>query len=173
MEANIKPLVKIDESYASYVDLKLELYDDNRNIHRMSHYRPVTSHRSAFEKLANSLRVMDKRTYFVTGAYGTGKSHLCLMLANYLQTPAGEKPMPEFFEHYDEVDEIAVVGAKEAFGTWALFDTTPRVVTATALSDAHLLRVEREEFVDLLAAHVQIAQGVLQTVASRLRRLVR
>ncbi len=70
-------------------------------------------------------------------------------------------------------DEIAVVGAKEAFGTWALFDTTPRVVTATALSDAHLLRVEREEFVDLLADHVQIAQGVLQTVASRLRRLVR
>ena len=68
-------------------------------------------------------------------------------------------------------DEIAVVGAKEAFGTWALFDSTPRVVTATALTDAHVLRVEREEFVDLLADHVQIAQGVLQTVAGRLRRL--
>jgi CRP-like cAMP-binding protein len=68
-------------------------------------------------------------------------------------------------------DEFAVVGDKEAFGTWALFDATPRVVTATAISDAHLLRVEREEFVDLLADHVQIAQGMLKTVAGRLRRL--
>ncbi len=68
--------------------------------------------------------------------------------------------------------EIAVADNKEAFGTWALFDEEPRVVTATADEDTHLLRIDREDFVDLLADHVQIAQGILKTVVKRLRGLV-
>lgn len=68
--------------------------------------------------------------------------------------------------------EIAVSRDKEAFGVWALFDDTPRVVTATAATDCQLLRIDREEFVDLLADHVQIAQGVLKNLSQRLRSLV-
>ncbi len=67
---------------------------------------------------------------------------------------------------------IQVAGEKNAFGTWALFDEQPRVVTATADDDCHLLRIDREDFIDLLADHVQIAQGVIKTVARRLRGLV-
>ncbi|MBD3401851.1 cyclic nucleotide-binding domain-containing protein [candidate division GN15 bacterium] len=68
--------------------------------------------------------------------------------------------------------EITVAEDKEAFGTWALFDEQPRVATATATEDTRLLRIDRDEFVDLLADHVQITQGVLKTMVDRLRGLV-
>ncbi|MBD3217521.1 MAG: cyclic nucleotide-binding domain-containing protein [candidate division Zixibacteria bacterium] len=68
--------------------------------------------------------------------------------------------------------EISVAEKNDAFGTWALFDEEPRVVTATSAEDCRLLRVDREDFIDLLADHVQIAQGVIKTVVKRLRSLV-
>src|SRR5713101_6676306 len=106
-EPTIQEIVEIHGGYTSFVDLKLELFDDTRNTGRMSRYRPIISHRQAFQKLARSLNIKDNRCYLLTGAYGTGKSHLCLMFANYLQTPAGEQPMPKFFENYADVDPPA------------------------------------------------------------------
>ena len=69
-------------------------------------------------------------------------------------------------------EEIAVSRAKETFGVWALFDDEPRMVTATADEDSDLLRIDKEDFIDLLADHVQIAEGVLKAVVKRLRSLV-
>jgi hypothetical protein len=108
----IKEIIEIRSGYTSYVDIKLELLDDSRNIARMSRYRPIKSHREAFEKLSRSLNVKDKRCYLLTGSYGTGKSHLCLMFAIYIQTPAGEKPMPEFLSNYATVDLNAAESLK-------------------------------------------------------------
>jgi len=71
-----------------------------------------------------------------------------------------------------EKREIAATSAGEAFGTWALFDEDPRVVTAVASEDTRLLRIDRDEFVELLADHVQITQGILRTVVGRLRGLI-
>lgn len=68
--------------------------------------------------------------------------------------------------------EITVAESKQAFGTWALFDEAPRVVTATAISDCRLLRIDREDFFDLLADHIQITQGIFKTVVNRLRTLM-
>ena len=68
-------------------------------------------------------------------------------------------------------DTISEVGPGEAFGTWALFDDEPRLVSADVEADATLLRVDRDDFVDLMADHVQIAQGVIKAVARRLRGL--
>ena len=68
--------------------------------------------------------------------------------------------------------EITVAGVHEAFGTWALFDESPRVATATAVEESHLLRINRDDFVDLLAENVHITEGVLKTVVGRLRGLV-
>ncbi len=50
MDDKIKDLIEIQSGYTSYVDLKLELFDDNRNVARMARYRPVTSHRQAFDR---------------------------------------------------------------------------------------------------------------------------
>ncbi len=71
-----------------------------------------------------------------------------------------------------ENQEIGISGPREALGTWAIFDNRPRVATATALEDTEALRILREDFYDLLADHVRIAEAVLRSLTRRLRALV-
>ncbi len=73
--------------------------------------------------------------------------------------------------HRDD-EEVTVAGEKEVFGTWALFDEELRIVTATAIEDSKLLRIDREDFYDLLADNVQITQGILKTLVKRMRHLL-
>jgi ATP/ADP translocase/HEAT repeat protein len=68
--------------------------------------------------------------------------------------------------------EVLVAGPGDAFGTWALFDDEPRLVAATALDAVHLLRIDKEDFIDLLADNIKITQGVLKAMVRRLRGLV-
>ena len=70
--------------------------------------------------------------------------------------------------HRGEVD-VTRARAGEAFGTWALFDDELRVVSATCEQRARLLRIDKEEFIELLADHVDITRGVLKAVVRRLR----
>lgn len=69
-------------------------------------------------------------------------------------------------------DEIMVAGKNDAFGTWALFDDEPRVATATTLEDTRLLRIDRDDFLELLSDHTEITQGVFKNIVGRLRGLV-
>ncbi|MCP4704781.1 MAG: cyclic nucleotide-binding domain-containing protein [candidate division Zixibacteria bacterium] len=71
-----------------------------------------------------------------------------------------------------ENQEIALAENGEAFGTWALFDNEPRVVTAVVDEDCDLLRIAQDDFVDLLSDHIQVTQGVLKSIVKRLRTLV-
>ena len=68
--------------------------------------------------------------------------------------------------------EVTVAGNMEAFGTWALFDDEPRVATATALETSQILRLDKEDFIDLLADHVAITQSIMKTLAKKLRKLI-
>ncbi len=67
--------------------------------------------------------------------------------------------------------EVTVAEVEMAFGTWALFDDELRVVSATALAPCRLLRIDKEDFIELLADNVEITQGVLKAVVGRLRAL--
>ncbi|MEO1227900.1 MAG: Crp/Fnr family transcriptional regulator [Myxococcota bacterium] len=69
--------------------------------------------------------------------------------------------------------EVTSVGPGEAFGTWALFDDDPRVMTATATASTELLRIAKLDFIEVLADNVQITQGILKAVVRRLRALGR
>ncbi|MFC1573855.1 Crp/Fnr family transcriptional regulator [Candidatus Latescibacterota bacterium] len=69
-------------------------------------------------------------------------------------------------------EEVTVAGSQEAFGTWALFDEEPRVVTATAVEDSKVLRIYTEDFYDILADHVQITQGIFKAMVKRMRKLI-
>ena len=71
-----------------------------------------------------------------------------------------------------EAEEVMVAGAKDVFGTWALFDDQPRVATALTLEDTLVLRIGQEDFIDLLADYVAITQSILKTMVKRLRRLM-
>lgn len=68
--------------------------------------------------------------------------------------------------------EINLIGPREAFGTWALFDDQPRVATATAIEETEGLKISREDFYDLLSDNVRIAEALLRSLARRLRSLV-
>jgi CRP-like cAMP-binding protein len=69
-------------------------------------------------------------------------------------------------------EEITTAGEREAIGTWALFDDQPRVATATAAEDSRLLRIDRDEFLELLSDHTEITQAVLKNIAERMRGLI-
>lgn len=64
---------------------------------------------------------------------------------------------------------VTRANAREAFGTWALFDDELRVVSATCECDTRLLRIDKAAFIELLADNVEITQGVLKAVVRRLR----
>lgn len=70
-----------------------------------------------------------------------------------------------------EGEEIGVIGAGEAFGSWALLDDSPRIATAAATSKARLLKVDRDEFTELLADRVEIVQAVFKAMVERIRSL--
>ncbi len=59
-----------------------------------------------------------------------------------------------------------------AFGTWALIDAVPSLVEVRAASPTRLLCIERAEFHDLLSDHPELAIGMLQGLARRVRTLV-
>jgi CRP-like cAMP-binding protein len=69
-------------------------------------------------------------------------------------------------------EDITVAGEREAFGTWALLDEEPRVATASVEEDTRLLRVDRDDFMELLADRSEITQGVFKTIVGRMRSLI-
>lgn len=62
-------------------------------------------------------------------------------------------------------------GPGEAIGAWALFDDQPRALTAMTLEDSRLLRIDREQFFDVLSDHVGITQGIFKALVRRIRTL--
>jgi len=68
--------------------------------------------------------------------------------------------------------EVMTVTAGQSFGTWALFDNQPRVMTATALEDVHLLKIRSEDFYDLLSDHDEITPVIFRAVIERVNTLI-
>jgi DNA replication protein DnaC len=85
--SKIADIVKVKGGYANFVKLLTALQEDTENTDRMAMYRPTKAHRTALERICRGLFLPnDKKFYLLSGSYGTGKSHLCLMLANVLRT---------------------------------------------------------------------------------------
>lgn len=97
----IRDIVQINSGYTSYVDLYEDYYDLVKNRGRMERYKPIAAHRLVFEKIANVLNPLDRRFYFLSGSYGTGKSHLLLMFANYFANPSDLPEIEAFFKNYE------------------------------------------------------------------------
>ena len=68
--------------------------------------------------------------------------------------------------------DVMTAGPRDAFGTWSLLDDEKRVVTATATQPTEVLWIDKAEFLDLLADHVQITQGIFKTITKRMRALM-
>ena len=68
--------------------------------------------------------------------------------------------------------EITRANEKEIFGTWALFDDEPRLATATTTEDCFLLKLAREDFIDLLADHTSITESVFKALVKKIRTMI-
>ena len=65
--------------------------------------------------------------------------------------------------HRDEL-EITVASEGDTIGIWALFDDEPRVGTATVVEAARVLRIDKEDFIDLLAEVRKIKPDVTRII---------
>jgi len=111
--SKIHDIIQINSGYTSYVDLVNEYYSLEKNRVRMERYQPITAHRLAFEKIASSLNPKDRRFYFLSGSYGTGKSHLLLMLANYFASSSDLPEMSAFFQNYETAQKQVLLKPNE------------------------------------------------------------
>jgi energy-coupling factor transporter ATP-binding protein EcfA2 len=108
--AKISEVVKLNSGYASAVNLKEEFLDTDSNRGRMERYQLVKSHREAFLRLTKSIEVglAKDRCFLLTGNFGTGKSHLMLMLANYLHNTSDQPEITGFLSNWKLVDPAPV-----------------------------------------------------------------
>ncbi len=103
--SKIKEVVKLKTGYANFVELKSAFEATQENADRMAMYRPTKAHRRAFERICRGLyQPNDKKFYLLSGSYGTGKSHLCLMTANVLSRSSGDPEIAGFYENYAKLD---------------------------------------------------------------------
>jgi hypothetical protein len=101
----IKDVVKLKTGYANFVELKSAYEAAQENTERMAMYRPTKAHRQAFERICRGLyQPNDKKFYLLSGSYGTGKSHLCLMSANFLSRSSGDPEIAGFYDNYAKLD---------------------------------------------------------------------
>lgn len=66
-------------------------------------------------------------------------------------------------------EDLAVLGERGVFGEMALLDNEPRSASATAVTDVVCLKIERDDFNEILAEKSEIAQGVIKVLTRRLR----
>jgi CRP-like cAMP-binding protein len=64
---------------------------------------------------------------------------------------------------------LITLGAGQAVGELAVLDPEPRSASATALTDARLLRLTKEPFDEVMADRPEIAQGVIRALCARIR----
>jgi energy-coupling factor transporter ATP-binding protein EcfA2 len=103
--AKIAEIVKVQSGYANFVNLREALAEESENTDRMAMYRPTKAHRVAMERLSRGLYVPnEKKFYLLSGSYGTGKSHLCLMLANLLGKSSDDPSLTGFYNNYAKLD---------------------------------------------------------------------
>jgi CRP-like cAMP-binding protein len=64
---------------------------------------------------------------------------------------------------------LAELTSRGVFGELALLDPGPRSATVAATSDLTLLKIGRDDFVEILAARPEVPLGVIKMLARRVR----
>ncbi len=64
---------------------------------------------------------------------------------------------------------LTILGKSDFFGEMAILDGLNRSATVTAIEDSELFIIQRNDFIDLLKSHPEIAISLLQELTRRLR----
>lgn len=68
--------------------------------------------------------------------------------------------------------EIMRYGEKDPIGVWSLFDDEqPNIATAVTIEPTRLLKIHREDFLEVVADYVEITQGIFKSLARRIRKV--
>ena len=65
--------------------------------------------------------------------------------------------------------ELSRLAEKQSFGEMAILDNEPRSASVTAQTDVTCLKIEREDFYELMSEKIEIAHGIIRTLTQRLR----
>jgi hypothetical protein len=65
--------------------------------------------------------------------------------------------------------ELAILGRLQPLGEMAVLDGSPRSASATALQDTTMIKVDREQFLDLMRGSPEITQRILRLLLARIR----
>jgi CRP/FNR family cyclic AMP-dependent transcriptional regulator len=66
-------------------------------------------------------------------------------------------------------NEIARLGEKECVGEMSILDSEPRSASVIAVTDVVLLKINQEDFYEMISERPEIAQGVITMLTRRLR----
>jgi CRP/FNR family transcriptional regulator, cyclic AMP receptor protein len=64
---------------------------------------------------------------------------------------------------------IVELGERECVGEMAILDSEPRSATVKAIGPVSALKIEREDFYDVMNEKIEIAQGIIKVLTRRLR----
>jgi CRP/FNR family transcriptional regulator, cyclic AMP receptor protein len=67
---------------------------------------------------------------------------------------------------------IAELGERECFGEMALLDAAPRSASVSALEETQVLKIEREDFQEIMSEKPEIALGIIKVLSTRLRNAI-
>jgi CRP-like cAMP-binding protein len=89
------------------------------------------------------------------------------------------KPLDALFVILDGTVELSgregavtQAGQNDVLGAWALFDPDPLPVTARAIDDVRLLRINRDDFYDLLSDNMEITASIFTILVRRFRQVL-
>jgi len=98
----------------------------------------------------------DRGTYIVTeGEVGT---ELFVVVSGKLDALTGGHKVAEFVEG-------------DYFGEMAIIDSQTRSATVIAMSDVTLLRIDKNDFYDILSQREEVAIGIIKVLSQRIREL--
>lgn len=66
-------------------------------------------------------------------------------------------------------DTLAVLKSQDYFGEMAILDGEPRSAHVTALTNCLLLRINQDDFYEILKRHFNVSLVIIQTLTRRLR----
>ena len=70
---------------------------------------------------------------------------------------------------HDGEHELAVLSENEIFGELSVLDSDTRSASPTTLTECILLKIEQEDFYDVIATSTDILKGIMKTLCRRLR----
>jgi CRP-like cAMP-binding protein len=70
---------------------------------------------------------------------------------------------------HDEEHQLAVLSENEIFGELSVLDADTRSASATTLTECILLKIDQEDFYDVIATNTDILKGIMKTLCRRLR----